>query len=263
MCHEFNTCSVETPGSSRINDEIATLLYDGRDAASDHDCENLEKISSKLVETLRGPFIQASLSFAVQLSQPDLPHAAEIAVEAFVVVRTLLPIIADIDGRAAEIIEANFPLTGEAMSDGLHVVSGAFFQVFEGLGVDCELLGKSDEIDFCAQTVRSKKRDRLLLSMFIILGTCTIAAVALLLRVRSKRIPKPMFVESNGELNHVSDLIPKRIEPTEGDESTTIQDEDKRDGSLVKLVAAGSSYDDEIYEDAIGTKEFQVPRSLD
>lgn len=224
MCYEFNTCSRETPGSSLINDELATLLYSGRGAILDGSCESLEKITTKLVATTQGPFIQASLSYAVKLSKRNQEDPNMIGAEAYVIVRALLPAIADINGDVAELLAQNFPLSGAAMSSGLHVVSEAFFSVLQDLAVDCDLLGRSDEVDFCGLTAGDKKKDRLLLSIFIVLSTTTAAAIAFLIRLRVKRKTEdPIFIPSDGELNHTSDLIPKKLEQKE--ESTTEEDE--------------------------------------
>lgn len=260
LCGEFGTCSKQTPGSSHTNDRIASLLYAGRGAALDGNCDELRKVANELSLVLRVPLFQAAISSAVRLSHTSLRDRDTTRAEAHVYAHALLPLIADANRRAADMIQRNFPAKGHTLKDGLRPVLDAYLNVMHDLEIDCEDVGASSEVDACQGVAVPK--DQLLMIMSIATGIILVAGILTLVRVvrtRNKPENSPTFVRSQkGEMNHLSELIPKqkaeeRKEDTDWTEELT--------NACAPILGNKKDKDDDAYiqaiEDALNGTESQ------
>lgn len=261
MCHEFDTCSQRTPGSSLINDRISTLLYAGRGAALDGNCDELRKVSQELSLLLRVPLMQAALSSAGKLSRSSLRERDALRAEAHVYSQALLPLIMDIDRRAAGVIQRNLPLQGHSLKDGLRSVLDAYVGTLHGLEIDCRDVGRSADVDACQGVVKAQRTDRLLIVMSITAAIILIAGIVTLIRVlRTRNRPEnsPTFIRSQeGVLNHLSDLIPKKKKAAKREETTDWTEE--LTNACAPIINKRTKKDDEAYiqaiEEALGDSE--------
>jgi hypothetical protein len=226
-CAEFKTCSGEGGLSSKNNDKIATLLYTGRGGLSGGSCDELRKTTNSLTPLLLVPLIQALLSSSLRLTRKSLVEKEAIQVEAYVYAQALLPLIENVNSKAATTIQNNFPMGGQPVRDGAAAVASAFSSVLSGLGVNCADVGISNEVDACTGRVSLSRTTRLMISVGVILGIVTLFGIVVLLRMRKrtrKREDDPVFIKSKGELNHTSELLCARTDetasPRDSDEET-------------------------------------------
>jgi hypothetical protein len=217
-CTEFNTCSVEETSSSRINDKITTYLFTGRSAVLDGSCDELDTTANDTSSLLLAAIFQGLFSAANKLSQRNTENKEEIQSEAFIYAQILVPLIMGKDENTANTIKDNFPFQGQALRQGLNPVVSALINSMSTLGVKCQYVGSSKEIDTCSgQTSQDLSPGAI---SGLIVGMITITAIALFILVQYKRrVTKrrnqntaPVFTVSKGELNHHSDIAYTRTE---------------------------------------------------
>jgi hypothetical protein len=252
LCDDFGTCSDEQQ-NARINEKISTLFFAGRGAISGGSCDELRKAAFKLEPLLMVPLLQASI-FSAELLAQRSPKDKEMAqAKAHVYAQAILPLIHSVDGDAASTIQKNFPIDGKAMRDGIYAVASAFSKSIPGLGVNCEDVGESSEIDACTGSNSLSPGAKFGISVGVILGVFIAVSLAFLLRRKQKRNNdpenKPLFVPSKGELNHTSELLSSRA--TESSPMVSDSDLDFHGNDASDAIASDDDEDDEEYLRAI------------
>jgi hypothetical protein len=145
-CEEFGTCTVNDTAAA--NDQWVSLLYSARGAAISRSCDALRKETKRMESVLMVPVIQATISAAARLSSPDYTDQDE--AEAFIFSRALLPLLEKVDPSASESISVALHLNGRPASNMLgREVINTLAGVYDELGIDCKLIGKTGTYDAC------------------------------------------------------------------------------------------------------------------
>lgn len=234
-CEEFDTCSSPDPAvtlSADVNDKIVSLLYAGRGAVLSRSCAELRKVTAELEPLLLVPIIQATLSASEKLANSGIRQKALSAshIEAHAYANMVLPLVEDVDQSAARTIQANLDLSGSPFRDGVGAVVEAFFLVYAGLGLSCNQIGDSEYVDACNGTFKKKQSSGAEAAIAVgvavaILGGLGAGWMLWRKRKQSQTKEAPVFVASNGEMNHNDDLLRKT-----GD-SNTCSPKSAEDGS--------------------------------
>lgn len=218
-CDEFGTCSSPNPAinlSAEVNDKIISLLYAGRGAVLSRSCSELRKVTAEMEPLLLVPIVQATLSSSEKLENSGIRQKALSAyhVEGHAYANMVLPLIEDVDRLAAQTIQTNLDLTSTPFRDGVGAVVEAFFLVYEGLGLRCTQIGKSDDVDACNGTYKEKTDTGTIagISVGVTVGVLVGCGLGWLLWTKRKNRQSedaPVFVASKGEMNHTDDLLRK------------------------------------------------------
>lgn len=148
QCVYFETCE---PGQiAPINKHMIELLYAGRGASSMLSCEGIRKTGDEMQALLLVPVIQAALSgYAELMTNPD-DYEVKMA-ELYVFVEVLMPLLVEIDRKPAENLKNLFFNSDEVQSPHhrFAVIFGALADFFDELGVDCNDIGKMNNIHAC------------------------------------------------------------------------------------------------------------------
>jgi hypothetical protein len=211
FCREFRTCSDEEKSSTRTNDKITTYLFIGRSAVLDGGCDELNSVTSEISSLLLAPIFQGLLSAASKLSQRNGDDLELVQTEAYVFAQVVLPLI-DVDKNEGSFrtIQDSFPLSGKVIRHGFRNTVAALINAMNDLGVKCQYVGSSSEIDACSGQTSQKKSG---IISGVVVGMVTIALIALFVILRRKLRAKrninsaPTFKISNGEFNHHSELV--------------------------------------------------------
>ena len=238
-CDEFDTCS--SPSSpislaAENNDKIISLLYAGRGAVLSRSCSELRKAATELEPLLLVPIIQATLSSAEKAMNSGIRQKAlnDDQVEAHIFASVVLPLVEDLDRVSAETISNHLDLSSGPSSGGLGAVVEAFFLNYQGLGLSCTQIGDSDDVDACNGTLKEPMEATTitLITVGCVLAILTAFAVVWLLRLKKRKDSgsedNPVFVESNGEMNHTDDLLTKT-----GEQSTIAKIVDAEDAPMM------------------------------
>eukprot|EP00980_Cylindrotheca_fusiformis_P024658 scaffold12195_cov126-Cylindrotheca_fusiformis.AAC.2 len=214
-CMAFGTCD-DPNATVEVNQRLIKLLYSGRGAVLGNSCNGLRKVADELSSLLLVPTIQGALITSIRLTGTKPLSKPIRRAEAYVYSRALLPIVDDIDRDASSVIEENLGDRSPASTKQIasHVFS-AFAKVYPGMGVDCELIGKTDDFDPCAGVVKGASSSGA--TLWIIIGVAIAVVLAggwcfLRRHQGKKRLPEnnPKFVVSEGEFNnHSMNLLEK------------------------------------------------------
>ncbi|CAB9498002.1 expressed unknown protein [Seminavis robusta] len=258
-CSEFDTCSSPSPAASlsaEVNDKIVSLLYAGRGAVLSRSCSELRKATAELEPLLLVPVIQATLSASERMVNEGIRQKSLSSnlVEGHAYANVVIPLVEDVDRDAAQTIEDNLSLTGTPFRDGLGAVVESFFVVYSGLGLKCDQIGQSDEVDACNGTMSSNLDSKTITGIAVgvsltVLAGCGI--VALLLAKRKKDQAKdtaPVFTRSKGEMSHTDDLLTKGEAETSECEERFV-DEEVEEGEDPEEAAMRSKPDAPLAED--------------
>jgi len=216
-CVQFGTCSSPSSAaelSAEVNDRIETLLYSGRGAVLGNSCWELRRVTTKLEPLMLIPMIQATLNYALTLSNSNgnrngisIDH-----VEAHVISSALLPLVDAVNRDSALTLAKNFDLSSsQSRNTGAEVFS-AFAEVYAKLGVSCDHIGAASGINACKgagdASANSKTIMGLVMGILIVLFTL-LGLICLRRATISNHENDPTFEISKGELNHIEDLITK------------------------------------------------------
>lgn len=213
-CQEFGTCTVN---GTAVNDQWISLLYSARGAAMSMSCDALRKETKQIESILMVPVIQATISAAVRLSAPGYTDQDE--AEAFIFSRALLPLVEKVDPSASEFIGAALHLDGRPASKmiGREVIS-ILAGVYDELGIDCKLIGKTGTYDACeaydststvptAEDARSYKYTFL----WVIIGVFVSLSMFLVFRyIYLKKEKSTKIAPNNGEINYTTKSLLSR-----------------------------------------------------
>ena len=215
-CNEFRTCSDEEISSTRTNDKITTYLFIGRSAVLDGSCDELKSVTAEISSLLLAPIFQGLFSATSKLSQRNIENEEVVQAEAYIFAQVVLPLInKDKSDENFRTIQDSFPLSGKALRHGFGNAVSALVASMNDLGVKCQYVGASNEIDTCSGQTSSKKSG---IISGVIVGMVTVALISLFVIIRRKRKFKrdtnsaPIFKMSNGEFNHHSELVCSRTE---------------------------------------------------
>jgi hypothetical protein len=214
-CKDFGTC-VGANGGVTINEQLVSLLYTGRGAALSNSCSGVSKAAREIASLILVPVIQGALYSATQLAKSNAPDAELRRAEGYVYSRAILPLVANVNWGASEIINTDLGFPGpknthKTASD----VFSALAIAYPKMGVDCELIGRIGGNDPCKGVVYKKGISNLAwIIVGSVLGACALCGCFMLQRrhSRTKKLPEnnPRFIiPETGELNHSMDLLEK------------------------------------------------------
>ena len=251
-CAEFGTCSEQIPGSSIINDQIATLLYAGRGAILAKNCGEVRKSAREIQPLLTTSLIQGGLSSTSKLSRRNVVDKDLVQAEAYTFALSVLPLIADVDRDSANVISGKLKIDGTTMQTGFDQVVRAFSRPLDMIGVDCENVGASSEIDACTGVVYSSDSNKAgIVVSGVVIGTLAAVVMIIIFRRRRRNAKKASggetveFVPPKGELNHTSDVLP--------DQSSRQADSDTNFLTGNDADAALSDEDDDAFLENVAT----------
>lgn len=220
-CDEFGTCSSPSSAQSvtaEVNGKIVALLYAGRGAVLNRSCPELRKATAELEPLLLVSIIQATLGSSERILDSGIRQKALSAnhIEAYIYGDMVLPLIEDVDRTSAQVIQRNLDLTSTPLQDGLGAVVEAFFLVYDGLGLKCTQVGRSDGVDACNGTVKEPLSTGSITGIVVGVTIAIGAAGGIFWLLRTKRKEngssgddKPVFVTPGGEMSHTDDLLAK------------------------------------------------------
>jgi len=233
-CEEFNTCSHTVPGSAIVNDQLVLRLYTGRGAVLARTCTELRKTAAEVQALLPIPLIQAALSTALKLRRSSGARRGELLAEGYVYSHAVLPLIHQVDPKAAETIATSFDLArDESLPRGVPMLVAAYSGALAGLDINCEDVGSSDIIDVCAGTVSSANVG---LIVGVIVAVVVAAAIGVAVRRRyfatsSKAEDNPVFKRPRGEFNHTPEFGTSASSAHDDDPEGARSDDDDDDGT--------------------------------
>jgi hypothetical protein len=225
-CEEFETCSSNVNLAAEVNDKIVSLLYAGRGAVLSRSCSELRKTTAELEPLLLVPVIQATLSASERLRNEGIKQKSLSAsqVEAHAYANVVVPLVEDVNPAAALKISENLALSSTPFRDGLATVVEAFFIVYGGLGLTCDQIGRSEDVDACNGTVSYMSAGTITgIAVGTTLAVLTCCGIVFLLLAKRRAVQsknEPLFKPSTGELNHTDDLLTKS--PGETDFSSDV-----------------------------------------
>ena len=256
-CQEFNTCT--SNHTAMINEKLVSLLYAGRGAAKSRSCEALAKAAEEIQRLVPVPMIQALLSAGIRLSRPG--SSRRDVVEAYTISRAILPQVAAVDRRSAEVLEKIFNLDGKHPPADEKLVFAAFSRVYEGMGINCRNVGwaeggleacKSyDDVDlewFLAKGSGNHKGPSKTIVGAITIAMVVLVAFLLILRMESKKKSRRMnpldvtreeaqsFLERKASFPSKSTPLSSeavRLTTNENREGTDEEDSDESDATVV------------------------------
>ena len=209
VCSEWGTCSATVEGNAVANERILSLFYTGRGALTSgrrDACPGLKNSISELQTVLRGPLIQGVISAVVRTSESpggvnkQMEHA-----KAHALANAILPLIAERNRDAANLIKTNLDFAGEPLSSGLTKVVDSFTNSLNGQRVNCGDIGVSSTVDPCTGQVSSGRSNTLLIIIIIVL-TCATLGIGILAyqkRRNNKTKDAPVFIPNEkGEMSH-------------------------------------------------------------
>lgn len=217
-CEEFGTCSSPSPAisiSAKNNDKIVSLLYAGRGAVLSRSCSELRKVTRELEPLLLVPILQATLSSSEKLAHNGIRQKTLSAdhVESHSYANMVLPLVEDVDRLAAHTIQVNLALSSTPFRDGIGAVVEAFFLVYNGLGLSCTQIGKSNDLDACNGTFSTGMGTGAKVGIAVGVTAALLlaggAAYYLWTRQKGKSNESPVFVAPKGEMSHTDDLLRK------------------------------------------------------
>jgi hypothetical protein len=258
-CQEFGTCSKDH--TAWVNDNMISLLYTGRGAAMGYSCGALRKAADGIGSLLLIPVIQATLSASLKLSQYH--PSDEDTVEAYVFSRILVPLVEAVNPSAATKISTTLDLEGNQVSKSTgYDMFKAFSQVYEGLGIDCKLVGQAGGFDTCNVDASAKGAISLTyVILFAISGIAVVVAAILVFRYKCRsiaplpspaddgdedgkslsRIERKSFLESRISLSRLTTYVGGGDRDSEA--STTLYEEDDDDEATVVMGNIGRDDD--------------------
>lgn len=218
LCAQFGTCG--SSGSSTTNEEMISLLYTGKGAVDGASCGALRRTVNEMRPLLLVPLIQANLASAlVNEKHPKGTQVPEFA-QGYAYSRSVLPLVDDVNRESSAAINKNldFQFNTEPVPDGASAVFRAFAQVYSGLNVDCRMLGSIEGRDPCDGSGGGGSGTDIGLIVGVSLAVIAALTVGVCFFVRRNRMKRnhetsPLFVKSNGVLNHNhdSDLLSGKL----------------------------------------------------
>jgi hypothetical protein len=201
-CQEFGTCTVN--GTAAVNEQWISLLYSARGAAMGRSCDALRKETKHLESALVVPVIQATISAAARLSAPGYTDQDE--AEAFIFSRALLPLLEKVDSSASKSMGAALDLNGRPASrmigrEVINILAG----VYDALGIDCRLIGKTGTYDACqAHDSTSSAGSHKYTFLWVTIGAFASLSMFLVFRYRYLKKENSTKIAPDGEINYTT-----------------------------------------------------------
>ena len=147
FCVEFGTCP-SSNSTAMANKKLITLLYSGRGATLTKSCHGFQTVGEEIRSLLLVPLIQGTLSASLKLSKSGFTAIDK--TNAYIFSRALLPLIETVDSpAAADIARLLAPNRTSYYRSTASDMFTAFSQVYNDLGVECELIGGVPNFHAC------------------------------------------------------------------------------------------------------------------
>ena len=151
-CEQFGTCDKQ--GFAIVNKEILTLFFAGQSELNLGNCVALENTAEKILPLLQVSLVQSTLKYAIDLEGEVLNTKDASKGSGFAFSSSILPLVNDIDGPAASVIEKNmdFEFTNRPVYQGAQSIFESFQDAVPRMnGFDCEMVGKVDDMNVCGR----------------------------------------------------------------------------------------------------------------
>ena len=212
VCESFGVCSEEN--GALVNDRILTVLQRGRDAAVNKSCEVLDSHATELRSLLLVPFIQRILQSSIDVSHSSSRRTAN--ANGYVFSRTILPLL-DADHRSVvNVLKASFDLqaTRSAKAVGRQVFI-ALSQVYDTLGIDCQLVGKYEGIDTCSPSFsylsESEKSRYLTILLWASIGMLALLTAIFIVRAQVLKNREESLGDRKSDAPETQDFFAPRL----------------------------------------------------
>jgi hypothetical protein len=138
-------------GYSLINTDLEDLVFAGRAEIDSLDCKNLERSADRIRHLILLPVIQSSLRYAILNEGQTSSSLSESIAQGESFALAVIPIVAQYDKNAANLIEENMVVRSGAqlVPNGPQGVADAFYQALDEFGYSCALVGAAPQADAC------------------------------------------------------------------------------------------------------------------
>jgi hypothetical protein len=153
---EFNRLNED--GYAVVNNALENLLLSGKGQIVHLNCHNLERTSQMIAHILLIPMIQSVVKYA--LSNQFLAYSSDDVTifQGEVFAKFLIPIYAKFSRKSANTLQHNMIRNHDVLvADGPQAVADAYLAIADDIGVQCEYIGKSYEVDACLNYVPELK----------------------------------------------------------------------------------------------------------
>lgn len=151
-CDEFGTC--DNSGNANINNALFTLFDAGQSELISGNCDALASAVEKIRSLIQVPLIQSTLSLSIINAQKEFGTRDPSLATGFVFANSLLPLVNEVDGGAANVIQKNmaFQSLREPVFQGASAIFAAFEDAIPKMGkIDCNDVGIANGMDVCAE----------------------------------------------------------------------------------------------------------------
>ncbi len=144
---------VNTEGFAIVNEQVLSYLFSGKGQIQHLSCTNLARTSRNIVNLLLIPFVQTMIKYALTNHFVDW-KSGDTDIEVFegeAYAKFLIPIYQKFDEiGAAYVIQRNMIRNlGPLVVDGPQDVADTYLAIASDLGIQCEFIGKSFEVNGC------------------------------------------------------------------------------------------------------------------
>ena len=148
-CVEFSR--ENTKGYAIVNSFLSVLLYAGKGQIESNACDSLRLTIQKIQRMLLVPIIQTIIKYAIvnQYLVFSSPDESVPLGEAYT--NSILPILKAWDPSKAVVVRKNMVVSNfnAMVEDGAQYVADSFLGIMDDMGIECEYIGKSFEVNMC------------------------------------------------------------------------------------------------------------------
>jgi hypothetical protein len=179
LCAHFGTCS--TSSNAEVNENIISLFYAAQGEIDVGACDSLANTVERIENILTVPLIQGTLFIALEndLFKSKVVEAEDLLPEGYVLAKSILPLIHDVDSSAAsdiaDVMIKGFPRTQYSHEAANHAKVFRAIQVAipKMTGLDCSMIGTIAGVSFCSGPVSATNagsNHSILNSILVLLG---------------------------------------------------------------------------------------------
>ena len=171
---EFNRQNMD--GYAISNAAVQNLLLSGKGQIRHFNCDHLERTSTNIAHMLLIPMIQTMVKYAIS-NQLIAWNSGEVEVyEGEIYARFLIPIYNKFSKTSAATLQKNMIRNFNSLvGDGPQAVADAFLDIADDIGIQCEFVGRSFEVDACLNytpTLKERVSYHLLFRLFSCFRLC-------------------------------------------------------------------------------------------
>lgn len=146
-------------GYAIVNDAVLDGLLSGKGQLMHMNCNFMDRTSKIIAYLLLIPMIQSVIKYAISNQYLEWNKEDDVDVElGQIYARFLYPIYSEFSEASAKTLQNNMiPKFDYLVTDGPQAVADAYLDVAKEIGIQCEYIGKSSEVDGCLNYVPTLK----------------------------------------------------------------------------------------------------------